>query len=266
MVAMKLARGVGLILLAGALSGCISTFGPEARNGITFYCPGVANADMGDAGIRAGLEQAGYRGQVARMTWSVSFNPVIDQTVRIIAQQGGKRLADYIQEYIDQYPGRPVNVVGLSAGTGVVIWALEALKPQYTVDDVVLISSSLSHDYDVSRALPRVQGRIYNYYSTTDAVLAGPMKVFGSIDGVFLQDAAGAVGLRVPPGSDGRIVNIAWRSEFEQFGYYGGHGDGTSAEFVRYEIAPHLVNLADTRPETALARQTAIAPPRAHPD
>ena len=263
---MRRRLGVSITLLAGALSGCVSAFGPEAQNGITFYCPGVANADLGDAGIRAGLEQAGYRGQVARMTWSVSFNPVIDQTVRIIAQQGGKRLADYIQEYIDKYPGRPVNVVGLSAGTGVAIWALEALKPQYQVDNVVLISSSLSHDYDVSRALPRVQGRIYNYYSPTDAVLAGPMKVFGTIDGVFLQDAAGAVGLRVPPGADGRIVNIAWRSEFEKFGYYGGHGDGTSAEFVRYEIAPHLVSPSDIRPETALARQTAIAPPHAHPD
>jgi pimeloyl-ACP methyl ester carboxylesterase len=263
---MRQRLGVSITLLVSFCSGCVSAFGPEAQNGITFYCPGVANADMGDAGIRAGLEQAGYRGQVARMTWSVSFNPVIDQTVRIIAQQGGKRLADYIQDYSDRYPGRPINVVGLSAGTGVAIWALEALKPQYHVDNVVLISSSLSHDYDVSRALPRVQGRIYNYYSPTDAVLAGPMKVFGSIDGVFLQDAAGAVGLQIPPGADGRIVNIAWRSEFERFGYYGGHGDGTNAEFVRYEIAPHLVSPADKQPETALARQTALAPPRAHPD
>lgn len=263
---MKLTLIVSILLMASALSGCVSAFGPQAEHGITFYCPGVANADLGDAGIRAGLEEAGYRGQVARMTWSVSFNPVIDQTVRVIAQQGGKRLADYIQEYLDKYPGQPVNVVGLSAGTGVAIWALEALKPQYKVDNVVLISSSLSHNYDVSPALRRVSGKIYNYYSPIDAVLAGPMKVFGSIDGVFLEDAAGAVGIRVPPGADGRVVNIAWRAEFEKFGYYGGHGDGTNAEFVRYEIAPHLVKPLDEPPETALARQAALVPPGVLPD
>ena len=263
---MKRVLALCILMLSGTLCGCVSSFGPQAAHGITFYCPGVGNMDVGDAGIRAGLEEAGYRGQVARVTWSVSMNPVIDQTVRIIAQQGGKRLADYIQDYLDKYPGRPVNVVGLSAGTGVAVWALEALKPQYMVDNVVLISSSLSHNYDVSPALRRVSGKIYNYYSPIDAVLAGPMKVFGSIDGVFLEDAAGSVGLTIPSGANGRVANVAWRSEFEQFGYYGGHGDGTSAEFVRYEIAPHLVNPPDSLPETELARQAAIVPLGGLPD
>jgi len=249
-----------------ALTGCVSPFGPEAEHGITFYCPGVANVDVGDAGIRAGLARAGYQGQVARMTWSVSFNPAIDQTVRVIAQQGGKRLADYIQDYIDEYPGRPVNVVGLSAGTGVALWAIEALKPAYKVDNVVLISSSLNYRYDVSRALRNIRGKIYNYYSPTDAVLAGPMKVFGSIDGVFLEDAAGAVGLQVPPGAQDRVVNIAWRPEFQKYGYYGGHGDGTSADFVAYEIAPRIIGQTAATPQTALANQVATTPPPAHQD
>ena len=95
---MKRALCVALTLLGGALAGCMPEFGDRAQHGITFYCPGVGNVDLGDEGIRAGLEKAGYQGQVARVTWSLSFNPAIDQTVRIIAEQGGKRLAGDIQE------------------------------------------------------------------------------------------------------------------------------------------------------------------------
>ncbi|MEW6198633.1 MAG: hypothetical protein AB1601_08240 [Planctomycetota bacterium] len=229
-----------LALLGALVSGCATEFGEQARYGITFYCPG-AGVDLGDAGVREGLQQAGYRGQVARMTWSLSMNPAVDQTVRIIARQGGERLAQYIQQYIDKYPDGEVNIVGLSAGTGVAIWALEALKPGYKVNNVILIASSLSHDYDVSKAVRRVNGKIYNYYSPTDAVLAGPMKVFGTIDGAFLKDGAGAVGLRVPRGAGDRVVNIRWRPEFEKWGYYGGHMDGTNPTFVRYEIARHII-------------------------
>ncbi len=263
-------KGAGLTAIAGLLAllcGCISGFGERARYGITFYCPGVGNMDLGDEGLRRGLEEAGYRGQVVRMTWSLSFNPAIDQTVRIIARRGGHRLARYISEYIDQYPGREVNVVGLSAGTGVALWGLEALAPRYRVDNVVLIASSLSRGYDVSRALPHVKGKIYNFCSKSDAVLAGPMKVFGTIDGKFLAAAAGTVGLRVPSGAEDRVVNIPWERSFEQFGYNGGHTDGTAPAFVRAKIAPCLIREeAGASPQRARAMPLAEAPPAAHPD
>lgn len=233
---------LGILCLAATLlaTGCGTTFGPKARHGITFYCPGAGNVDRGDAGIREGLERRGYRGQVARLGWSVSFNPVIDQRVTAFAQIGAARLAGYIQDYLDKYPGREVNVVGLSAGTGVAMWAIESLKPGYRVNNVVLIASSLSSDYDISKALPHISGRIYNYYSPNDAVLSGPMKVFGTIDGKFLVDGAGSVGLNPPRGGDA-VMNIRWRPEFERYGYYGGHLDGTSPAFVQHHIAQHIV-------------------------
>jgi hypothetical protein len=251
---------MALTVLGLAWPGCVSGFGPRARYGVTFYCPG-AGVDMGDIGVRKGLEEAGYRGQVIRMTWSLSFNPAIDQTVHILAEQGAKRLAGYIQEYEDEYPGREVNIVALSAGTGVAVWSLEALKPQYKVNNVVLLASSLSHDYDVSRALHRVKGRIYNYYSPNDAVLALPMKVAGTIDRKFFTEGAGEVGLDVPDGDEGRVVNIEWRPEFERYGYYGGHFDGTNPRFVSAEIAQHIIppRVAE-KPQTDVATELVTAP------
>ena len=229
-----------LVLSTSLLVGCGGGFGERAEYGITFYCPGAGNVDLGDAGIREGLERAGYRGQVSRFTWSVGFNPVIDQTVQPIARLGAQRLAGHIKDYLDRYPGRDVNVVGLSAGSGVAIWALENLAPGYKVNNVILLASSLSADYDVGRALRNVKGNIYNYYSPSDAVLTQLMKLANTIDGRIGADGAGAVGLR-SRGGGGRIVNVRWRPEFRRYGYHGGHTDGTSPAFVHHELSRYIV-------------------------
>ncbi len=257
---------VGLLWSAALVvaGGCGPTFGPEAHHGITFYCPGAGNIDFGDAGVREGLRRAGYKGQIASVVWTVSLNPAIDQTLRFNARLGAARLASYIERYYqefppEKYPDTEVNVIGLSAGTGVAIWALEDLDRKYQVNNVVLLSSSLYHEYDVSRALQRVKGKIYNYYSSQDPILAGPMKIFGTIDGVFFQDGAGAVGLHSPRGRE-RIVNVSWRPEYNKYGYYGGHIDVTSPEFGAVSIAPHITTPADAAPGTGgtTARQTAF--------
>jgi pimeloyl-ACP methyl ester carboxylesterase len=235
---------IGVLVLIIA-AGCAPPFGPKAKNGITFYCPGAGNFDFGDLGIRQGLEAAGYQGQVASVLWTVSFNPAIDQRLGN-ARLGAIRLARTIEQYCEQFPGRPVSLIGLSAGTGVAVWALEDLKPGCSVENVVLLSSSLWYRYDVSKALRRVKGKIYNYYSPNDPVLGGPMKVFGTIDGVFGEDGAGAVGLR-PPGGSQRIVNIRWQPSFERYGYYGGHTDATNARFVEVYISKHIIASAAAR-------------------
>lgn len=257
-----------LCLLAGLCSvGCDTGFGPKAEHGITFYCPGAGNIDFGDRGIREGLERAGYSGQVATLTWTISFNPAIDQTLRLNAHIGSMRLARLIERYIDEYPGRQVNVIGLSAGSGVAVWALEKLKPEYKVDTLVLLSSSLYHRYDVSKAAKAVRGPIYNYHSSQDPILAGPMKIFGTIDGVFLEDGAGAVGLH-PPRNPERVINIPWRPEYRKYGYSGGHTDVTSPAFVQAAIARHILTTATPAGDapityaTAPERRPPAAPPR----
>jgi pimeloyl-ACP methyl ester carboxylesterase len=232
--------GASICALALIIStGCAPMFGPKAQNGITFYCPGAGNFDFGDVGIRQGLEAAGYQGQVAAVLWTVGLGPGVDQRLGN-ARLGAYRLARTIEKYAKKHPGRPVNVIGLSAGTGVAIWALEDLKLGCNVDNVVLLGSSLWHRYDVSKALRHVNGKIYNYYSPQDFVLAGPMKLFGTVDGVFGEDGAGAVGLHSPRGAD-RVVNIRWEPAFERYGNFGNHTDGTRAPFVQHYISKHII-------------------------
>lgn len=244
-------RWLALVPLLGLalLAGCVSSFGPRAEHGITFYAPGAGNIDFGDAGVRAGLERAGYRGQVATVMWSVGFNPLTDQIVTPFAKIGAARLASRIETYAQRYPGKPINLVGLSAGSGVAIWALEKLDRNIRVDNVVLMSSSLSYNYDISDALRHVKGKVYNYYSRFDPILQLPMKLAGTIDRRYGVDGAGAVGLKPPRGGE-RVVNIPWKREYAQYGYSGGHTDVTSAPFVERYVAQYLISGRDFGAET----------------
>ena len=236
-IAMAMAGWTALALSVG----CVPAFGPKAKYGLVIYAPGAGHIDFGDVGIRKGLQEAGFQGQVATYAWTIApLNPVLDQELRINARIRAAGLTRLIERYLDEYPGRPIHLIGLSAGSGIVIWAVEGLEDDKKVDNVVLLASSLWHRYDVSKALPHIRGKIYNFYSPEDPILGAPVKVFGTIDGKFGQDAAGAVGLHPPVGAD-RVVNIAWRPEFKKYGYYGGHTDATSPQFVKEFIAPHLL-------------------------
>ena len=96
-------------------------------------------------------------------------------------------------------------------------------------------------------------GQFVNYYSPRDPVLAGPMKVFGTIDGKFGEDGAGSVGFRTPG-----VVNIRWEPEFARHGYHGGHTDSTSAGFVKSYLSKHIIHevAAGELPGETLASST----------
>lgn len=253
------------VLSLACLVGCGPSFGRQARNGIVFYCPGAGNMDFGDFGVREGLKRAGFRGQVATFTWTIApLNPAIDQTLRFNAKLRAKLLSGIIRDYIDEFPGRPVSLIGLSAGSGVALWALEGLPDGYQVDNVVFLGSSLHHRCDLAQGLRHVRGKLYNYFSPHDAILAGPMKVFGSIDGVFGEDGAGSIGFSGPSVTD-RVINIAWRPEYQKYGNYGGHTDATSADFIHAIVSKNILSERGTSPpETARATPRARALRAAH--
>ena len=230
-------------LLSACAAGCMPIFSKKAANGITFYCPGAGNTDMGYFSVRSGLESAGYDGEVSAFIWTLTFLP-LDQELRPLVRLRSLHLGDIIDSYIERYPGRPVNLVGLSAGSGVALWALESMDDGHMVDNVILLGSSLSHDYDVSKAFEHIRGKIYVYYSPHDAILAGPMKIFGTIDGKFGVDGAGSVGLKSKRFA-ARIVNVPWRDSYKQYGYAGGHIDATSAKFVEAILSNHIIRRSD---------------------
>lgn len=226
----------GLLVTSLALTGCAD---PKEKFGRTWYIDGAGNWGFGVLDVPLGLEDAGYKGQVSNYHWSLTMNPALDQTLRFIARSSGAVLGAEISGYLKRNPGAEANIIALSAGTGVAVWAAESMKEPYKLNNIVIVGSSLSSRYDVRKALSNMKGKIYCYYSSSDPVLQGPVRLLGTIDGTF-DDSAGLVGLHGAGKSYGRVVNIGWNSKFVALGWTGGHADCTGRRFVRGEIAKRI--------------------------
>lgn len=267
--------GVGTLclLLAAACGGCRGGMvsGPRAealdRFGRTYYLDGAGNWGYGVTGVRNGLRQAGYQGNIINFRWSPTFNPALDQTIgRLVLRDRARDLARDVHAYLQDHPGNDVNIIALSAGTGVAVWACEALEPSAKINNLILLGSSLSADYDMSKALSNISGAVWVYHSPNDAILVGPVRVLGTIDGRVVADSAGLIGLRPPLGYEDRIRNIGWTPEWYQRGWAGTHTDATNEPFVRHELAKHILREhVGATPHAATPPGNQVAQPTTQP-
>lgn len=245
-------RILAVIALAVAAGGCTSAKRSAYREafGKVYYLDGAGNLGYG-RDMPEVLASAGFRGDVENITWTTFTGPIGDQLIRFNAEQNAKKLTKQIARYRRRHSETPLYVIGLSAGTGVGVWAVEALPADTMVDDMVLLGSSLSSDYDMTKCLKHVKGKVYVLSSSRDAVLTGFLQVLPTIDGQWFVRPAGLAGMKPPAGAPmetielykKKIVNIPWEPPFERLGNAGGHTDGTSQRFVRHYIARKLLGI-----------------------
>ncbi|MCP4592567.1 MAG: hypothetical protein GY842_17685 [bacterium] len=259
---------VPTILAIGLHAGCASTGSSAERFGKTFYLDGAGNWGFGSSEVPLGLRQGGYRGDVEIFVWTMTLNPLADQLNVVGARLRAAELANRITAYARKYPQNQVNVVALSAGTGVATWAIENLPSSVKVNNFVLLGSSLSYDYDMRRTLSHMEGKIYTYHSEHDTVLQA-VRVVGTIDQKRGVDSIGLCGLKPPPGLESRVVNTAWSrtARWRRLGWAGAHTDCTNQTFVRHEIAPRLIGAvkedsraaSDERPQSRRPRLSRLS-------
>ena len=240
---------VGCVLVVAAV-GCNQ---PEERFGRTWYLDGAGNWGFGVSETVYGLRDAGYKGQVSAFLWSMTMSPVADQVLKPLSGLGAARLAGCIDDYLRRHPGKEVNIIGLSAGAGVALNAVKHVTPPHKINNVILLSASVSCRYDVKPVIKNMRGKIYVYYSANDGMLAGPVRVLGSFGGKIGDEPAGLVGLH-PPTRAERVVNVGWRPRFERYGWSGSHTSVTSMAFVRHVLSGHILS-----PETTTLAGTALA-------
>jgi hypothetical protein len=216
---------------------------PGDDHGKTYYLDGAGNWGFGIADVPAGLRNANYKGNIEAYIWTSSFNPAVDQVNIPMNKMRALILTGKIEGYLRRWPNNDVNLIALSAGTGIAVWAVEGLKPPYQVNNLVLLGSSLSENYDMTKALRNIKGKVYVYYSPHDEVLGGMVRAIGTVDRGGTE-SAGLGGLHPPGGGRGKIVNVGWRPEYEQYGWTGSHTDATSEPFVRRYISRHIVAAA----------------------
>src|SRR5262249_521754 len=100
--------------------------------------------------------------------------------------------------YHEEYPGRPVYLLGHSGGPALAVWVLEALHADCTVSAALLLAPALAPDYPLGAALRRTELGIWNFYSPLDLLfLAAGTLLFGTLDGQH-RISAGCSGFTEP--------------------------------------------------------------------
>lgn len=236
-------------LMTCALSS--ATYAQSAsRHGDVYYLDGAGGdgllANWG-RGVKQGLTEAGFDGKFVEPHWETGFGVIADQVAsdQFKRQKAGE-VAAKIRKAKAEYPEAPITLMGLSAGTAVAIFTLEALPPDCQVDNVILLGCSVGDDYNLTKALSRVGGRLYVFTSDNDAVLNFAVPLAGTADREAGDiPSAGLNGFSLPAGASpttrrlySKVTNVMWRSSFEKDGDWGGHTDTTKPRFVRQFIAP----------------------------
>ncbi len=239
---------VGTALLSALVAGCQSDYN---GHGIMYGCDGSGAGVVIRWGpsARKGMVDAGFQGIMQPYRWQTGAGVVVDHTSSPAYKRGvAKGLADKVADHRRRFPDDPIYLAGLSAGCAVALYALEALPRDVSVDQVVLLSSSVSADYDLRSALVHVRGQIYNFTSDRDAVLGDLVSRVGTADGRQAgSDVSGLRGFHSSGGArtenayGGKVRNIAWRPEFAQYGHHGGHTDVVASTFVTRFVAPLIV-------------------------
>jgi hypothetical protein len=220
------------------------------QRGYTIVVVGVNGDNILSAGLAPGLVEGQYPGAVEVVDWTTGFWPLFLYHLRAAErhQAYARQIADQIVAYQRAYPGRPVNLVGYSAGAVVAVKAIEALPDGAQIDRAILLAGAISPLYDLRTALARTRDGIVSYYQAQDVVaLWAGTTLAGTADGVHLP-SAGAVGFWPPlgAGDDDRrlyhdkLVQVAYTPRMATTGNLGGHFQCVGRTFVAEWISPML--------------------------
>lgn len=254
-LAMKSTLGFLLLSLSFSIIGCSQTGGAKnySAHGDVYYLDGAGGGGLlsnWGRGVKSGLQMANFNGKFIEFPWETGMGVVADQIASDnYKRQKGGEVARMICNARAAYPDAPITLMGLSAGTAVAVFALEAMPAGCQVDNVVLLGASIGADYNLTNALRHVSGRMYVFTSDNDAILNYAVPALGTADRQSGDvPAAGLNGFYMPPGATqetrrlySKVTNITWRASFEKDGDWGGHTDTTYPKFVRDYIAPLIL-------------------------
>lgn len=274
----------GLLLMAmtlAAVAGCheVNYTAAERYEEGLVVCLSGAGGMMGECDrIRDGLDSGGVNRAIEVFAWSrgevLTDQTAVEENHRLAAQ-----LAQRVESYLLEHPGRPVHLIGVSAGTGLAVWAAENLPDDKPITGIILLASSLDTKYDLSKALGKLTDHLYSFNSLADTILSLGVTMTGTVDrGGGL--AGGLVGFSPPDSASDeakalykqKLTQIRWWPGDAVLGHLGDHLGATNPTFVRVRIAPLVLGkepvaaAADAARAKAEARSQASARKDAGPD
>ena len=141
-----------------ACCGCATPTPTEEQlsSGLIWMFPGVEGGEWLLHEPRRAFRDAGVKSAIYTHKWRYPLGILPNLMDHKGNSEDAVRVAQEIDHYQQQYPGRPIDLVGYSGGGGLAIMVAERLPENVHLRNVVLIHPAVSRDYDLTRALSRV--------------------------------------------------------------------------------------------------------------
>ena len=210
------------------------------ENGLVIILPGIEGESGFNHNIRRGLVSAGCFRAMPIYNWGLPL-PGIGLLVNQSAlgkKAVGKTIAREIEQYQDSYPGRPVHIIGHSGGGGIAVFVAEGMSEGRTIDGLILLSASISNNYDLAGAMNHCKSGLVNYYNQNDVGLLGlGTAIVGNVDGGHAP-SAGLTGLKsILP----RVFQVNVTESMTRTSGGGAHESATRPKFVSRYVAPWVL-------------------------
>lgn len=231
--------------------------------GLVIVLTGIEGRSNLNEDIVNGLAKGNVNYAIKLEDWTTSWIALVNQETKERNMRKARAIATTIVNYRWAYPDRPVILVGQSGGAAMAVWITESLKGE-SVDGIILLAASLSHQYRLDQALANSERGIVNFYSGRDVVLLGfGTKVFRTMDGAN-SSCAGMLGFDVParmPPAYRKLYQIPWNSKMGEAGNHGLHLTSGSEAYVAEFVAPFVLNYQwNERLVAKVSKQTSPAP------
>jgi pimeloyl-ACP methyl ester carboxylesterase len=215
---------------------------------VVFVADGAGNFHETSDALRKAIAQKGAPVGVETVEWSHGPLRVIsDQTGYRYAREQGHVLAEQLAAWRAACPKAHIHLLSHSAGATVVLTAA-AEAPPGTVDEIVVLSPSISRDYDLRPALRNINGHIDTYSSEEDWLALGlGIAVIGTADRRWAP-AAGRVGFRptIEAPEDAalycKLRMHPWHPVVAWTGNNGGHSDSYRVSYLSAYVVPLFVS------------------------
>lgn len=248
---------------ATAQSTTVQSTTARSEQSWLLHLPGIGGEMRIDHLFTQGLLQGGVNADIQIYDWTGSDRGMIALMQVKRHQDQSTIVAQMIERRAREHPGQKITLTGHSAGTGIAVWALEKLPDDVMVDDLVMIASALSPQYDLSKALRHVRHKAYAFNSMLDVlILSIGTKGFGTVDRVK-TDAAGRVGFTMPPNGDAeqyaKLTQYPYDPDWLRFNNAGEHIGPMMRSFSKNVIAsvmlgkglpPRATTLPSSQPTT----------------
>ncbi len=216
--------------------------------GVVFVVGGVGGWDPLGPAARLALPHAGVPYEIREVRWTHGIGRILrdlQDTRHLLAHASA--LAAEVRRLKEEHPERPIYLIGHSAGTGLVLAALEHLPPA-TVERTILLSPAVSPRYDLRPALRATRREIISFHSVLDRFwLDWGTSQFGTVDR-FYMPAAGVHGFVVPDPLDtegevlyARLVQIGWTPKMLLEHHAGWHHSTVLPGFLTHHVVPWLL-------------------------